>query len=426
VQSRIRLDRAALDAEALINRQLGPDIRRMCSGYAKTRRKRDRLTTLYIRHPARAEGEGALARFALVADGGAMVQQGEGALRGMGDLVAASRRVVLLLAAADVTLLHVKAPPLSGARLKAALPAWSKNRCWATRPIACWWPRRCCADGLRSGRRGPARLARAAGQGLLAHGRARGGRRARAAVPAAAAGQRQRRHRRWPDITLRHGQYQASAWRWTARPKWRCRTRARAGRRRAADPVRAAAQLGEYQALAQEAGPGITLEADAVGTLDRRLENHHARPGAGPRRGRRPPARLAALALADAPGAAGVVVNLIGLNIEWLRLKREADAMRQAMLQTFRSAYPKEPSSIDPVAQMRQNIARAKAASGQVGPDEFGCTWPPPSAKRCAACRARPAIASMDFRERALTVKVKPESLDPGCTGQLRALARAT
>ena len=55
-------------------------------------------------------------------DGGVIEQQGEGPLRNLGDLVGASRRVVLLLAGADVTLLSVQAPPLSGARLKAALP----------------------------------------------------------------------------------------------------------------------------------------------------------------------------------------------------------------------------------------------------------------------------------------------------------------
>jgi general secretion pathway protein L len=54
------------------------------------------LTTLYIRHPARAEGEHALCRFAQVSDSGAIEQQGEGSLRNLGDLVGASRRVVLL------------------------------------------------------------------------------------------------------------------------------------------------------------------------------------------------------------------------------------------------------------------------------------------------------------------------------------------
>lgn len=80
------------------------------------------MSTLYIRHPARAEGEGAPCRFALVGDGGTIEQQGEGALRTLTDIVAASRRVVLLLAGTDVNLLSLTMPPLTGARLRAALP----------------------------------------------------------------------------------------------------------------------------------------------------------------------------------------------------------------------------------------------------------------------------------------------------------------
>jgi general secretion pathway protein L len=81
------------------------------------------LSTLYIRHPARADGESAPCSFALVADNGSVAQQGDGPLANLGELVLASKRVVLLLAGADVTLLDVKTPPLSAARLRAALPA---------------------------------------------------------------------------------------------------------------------------------------------------------------------------------------------------------------------------------------------------------------------------------------------------------------
>jgi general secretion pathway protein L len=82
------------------------------------------LTTLYISYPARAAAadHGAACGYALVGDGGNVMQQGAGALGKLGDLVASSRKVVLLLAAADVTLLRVTVPPLSGGRLKAAIP----------------------------------------------------------------------------------------------------------------------------------------------------------------------------------------------------------------------------------------------------------------------------------------------------------------
>jgi general secretion pathway protein L len=178
-------------------------------------------------------------------------------------------------------------------------------------------------------------------------------------------------------------------------------------------------QLGEYQALLAEAGPGITLESDAwehwiAGSKSSTLDLVPGLGTAGVAQRDwsrwRWPIRLA---------LAAIVVNIIGVNIEWLRLKREADAVRQVMDQTFRSAFPNQPV-IDPVAQMRQNIARAKAASGQVAPDEFG--WIAGAVGEAVRGLGRPpGIASMEFRERALTVRVKPETVDPASISQLRA-----
>ena len=94
------------------------------------------------------------------------------------------------------------------------------------------------------------------------------------------------------------------------------------------------------------------------------------------------------------------------------------------MLQTFRAAYPKETVIQDPVAQMRMNIARAKAGSGQPGPDEFAYQ----AAAFGEAARGLPrplSLAALDYRERALTVKVKPESADPGVVGQLKGVLAA-
>jgi general secretion pathway protein L len=126
------------------------------------------------------------------------------------------------------------------------------------------------------------------------------------------------------------------------------------------------------------------------------------------------PLRLAALAL---------VVNLVGLNIQWLRLRHEADAIRQQMTQSFRSAYPREPV-VDPVAQMRQNIARAKASTGQVGPDEF--TYLAAAFGEAARTLPRqPELAAVEFRERVMSIKVKPGSVDPTLAKQLKAALAA-
>ena len=360
-----------------------------------------------------------MARFALVGDGGALVQQGEGALRSLGDLVAASRRVVLLLAAADVTLLDVKVPPLSNARLKAALPGLVEEQVLGD-PADCVLvaaPAQT-PDGMRS----IAVVQRAWLEPLVKSLLAQGAR-AVSALPAqlclpiqpgsvsGAIGEH--------DITLRHGLYHGLGLAMDSPPALALQTvRSLAGD----SPLTLyvpQAQLGEYQALAAEAAPAVTLEADhwahwIAGSHTTTLD---LVPGLGAAGAKardwqrwRWPLRLAFLAL---------VVNLTGLNIEWLRMKREADATRQAMLQTFKAAYPKETVILDPAAQMRKNIAAAKANSGQVGADEFSYLAAALGEAGRALGRA-PAIAGLEYRDRALTVKLKPEGADPALAAQLK------
>ena len=123
------------------------------------------------------------------------------------------------------------------------------------------------------------------------------------------------------------------------------------------------------------------------------------------------PIRLALLAL---------LVNLAGLNMQWLQQRREASALRQANLQIYKAAFPKDTVIQDPVLQMRANIARAKAAGGQAGTDEF--TYLAAAFGEAARALPRPvAVASLDYLERALSVKIKPESVDPGVVASLNA-----
>jgi general secretion pathway protein L len=382
------------------------------------------LTTLYIRLPARADGEGALSRFALVDDSGAIGQEGEGVLRGLGDLVAASRRVVLVIAAADVTMLHVKAPPLSAARLKVALPGLVEEQVLGD-PSECVLvaaPAQS-ADGMRS----VAVVQRAYLESLVRSMLALGARSV-AALPAQLCLPLQPGHVSGAighsEITLRDGLYHGLGLAMASTPETALQTaRALAGDAPLTLFV-PAAELGQYQALATDAGPAVELAADLwphwiAGSKTTTLDLVPALGSAGARatdwQRWRWPLRLALLAL---------VVNLAGLNIQWLRLKREADATRLSMLQTFRAAYPKETVIQDPVAQMRMNIARAKAGSGQVGPDEF--IYQAAAFGEAARALPRPlGIAALDYRERALSVKVKPESADPGVAGQLKSTLAA-
>ncbi|OON60060.1 general secretion pathway protein GspL [Massilia sp. KIM] len=380
------------------------------------------MTTLYIRHPARAEGEGALCRFALVSEGGTIDNQGEGPLRNLGDVVAASRRVVLVLAGADVNLLTVQAPPLTGARLRAALPALVEEHILGD-PLDCVLV---AGPQLADGRRPVAVVQRDWLEPIVRTVLGQGAR-AVAAMPAqlclplqpgsvsAAIGN--------GELIMRQSQYEGLGLALDASPAAVLQTARALSGDAPLNLYVPHEQLGEYQVLLAEAGPGITLESEGwahwiAGARSCPIDLVQGLGAAGVAQRDwsrwRWPIRLALLA---------AVVNIVGLNIEWLRLKREADGVRQQITQVFRSVYPNQPA-IDPVAQMRQNIARAKAGSGQVAPDEFH--WIAAAVGEAIRALGRqPGIASMEFRERALTVRVKPDTIDPSVTGQLKTALAA-
>ena len=360
-------------------------------------------------------------RFALVADGGSVVQQGEGALRSMGDAVAASRHVVLLLAAADVTLLQVKTPPLSNARLKAALPSLVEEQVLGD-------PEDCVLVAapavLDDGMRTIAVTQRAWLEGLVKALLAQGARTVAAVpsqlclplAPGNVSGAIDA-----DGVTLRHGLYQGLGLAVAGTPAMALQTaRALAGD----SPLNLyvePAQLGEYQALVAEAGPGIHVEAEhwahwIAGAKSTTLDLVPGLGAAGAQvrdwKKWRWPLGLALLAL---------VVNLAGLNIEWMRLKREAQGITLGMVQTFKAAYPKDVVSSDPETQMRQNIARARAAQGQVGPNEF--IYMAAAFGEAARSLPRPvALDSLAFRDGALTIKYKPESADAAAGQMLKDL----
>jgi len=117
---------------------------------------------------------------------------------------------------------------------------------------------------------------------------------------------------------------------------------------------------------------------------------------------------------------AAVLVNIVGMNWEWIRLKREADAVKQNMVQVFRAAYPNQPVTGDPVAQMRRNIAVARASSGGGTPDEF-TNMSAVLGEALAVLPNREAVAGIEYKERSMTVKFKPNSVDANALAQVQA-----
>ncbi|MGZ3183234.1 MAG: type II secretion system protein GspL [Telluria sp.] len=376
------------------------------------------MTTLYLRTPARSESEGALLPYAMLGDGGAIMQQGEAALNGLADLVAASRRVVLLLAAPDVTLLQVKVPPLPPARLRAALPGLVEEQLLSD-PADCAIAAAPAMDS--DGVRTVAVVQRAWFEALV-HALFTLGARSVSALPqqlclplapggaSAAIGP--------GELALRTGLYEGVGLALADAPVMALET-ARTLAGDAALTVYAASGLAEELARAAAGmAPPVHVEAQTwaqwiAGSKSITLDLVPALGSAGlPRRDWqrwRWPVRIALAAL---------VVNIAALNVQWLRMKREADAVRQSINQTFKAAYPNQPV-VDPIAQLRRNIADARASSGQMSPDEF-IYQAAAFGDAVRALSRKPQLNGIEFRDGSLMVKVKPESVDRAVVEQLK------
>jgi len=391
------------------------------------------LSTLFIRYPAKASVDSGAAQtcpFALVGDGGHVERQGTSPLGNLGDLIAASRKVVLMLAASDATLLRVKAPPLSAARLKAALPALVEEQVLGDTADCVLAAGAADADGVRTVAVVQRTWLEVLVKALLAQGAHSvsvlpmqlclpfqpGS--VSAALSLGEAGY---------ELILRRSQYDGMGLALPADPLAALHTlRAMAGD----EPVSlflSPEQMKQFEPLMADAATaphGISLAEDhwqhwvaASRSAGLYLAPALGAAGASAREWQRWrwPLRIAALA---------VLVNVVGLNIEWMRLKREANEVRLAMMQTFKAAYPKETVILDPVAQMRKNISLAKADDGQAPPDGF-IAMSANLAEALSVLPKRDVIASLDYRERALQAKVKPNTVDAAAMAQIRAALQA-
>ncbi|EHP43962.1 general secretion pathway protein L [Cupriavidus basilensis OR16] len=117
--------------------------------------------------------------------------------------------------------------------------------------------------------------------------------------------------------------------------------------------------------------------------------------------------------------AAGlVVVQLIGMNVQWLLLRQEAQRLAAGQEQTLRSAFPQIPVVIDPPLQMRRQVDQLRLASGRSTPDDFL-----PLADRfgqAARQLAPDALLALEYRGHTLFATLKPGT----DTNALRSAAR--
>lgn len=387
------------------------------------------MSTLYLRLPSRAAFDSTAqwevmgCPYALADGPGAIRQEGVAALAQLSALTARAQRVVMLIAASDVTLLRVHLPPMSAARQRAALPNLVEDQL-ITDPAECVVVGGALADGLRTvavvQRAWLERMAKI----VLGSGHAR-----IAAVPAQLCLPP-------PDQELH-----AAVLEQDADIEIALRTAPQEGiglpllpdqfstaAREAVEAVLALAgaqavrlavpaeRFAVYQQAVAEIGAQerIALQADAWGLWIAGAAGAGIDLASGlgaalaPKLNWKPwrwPLVLAALLL---------LVNIVPLNIEWLRAKREADMLRASMTQIYRSAFPNETVVVDPMAQMRQKIAAGRRNAGQAGPEDFsalaaafGEAW------NGAAQGNAPTIAGLEYRDRSLYVKLRPEAQVP-------------
>jgi general secretion pathway protein L len=103
-----------------------------------------------------------------------------------------------------------------------------------------------------------------------------------------------------------------------------------------------------------------------------------------------------------------LVIDTSALNFDWWRMNKEASNLRAAMKQIYLAAYPNESVILDPLLQMRQKITAAQRDTGQGAPDdftslaaEFGQVW--------ASVSPATTISGIEYRERSLVVQLKSE-----------------
>ena len=412
------------------------------------------MSTLYIRLASKAVAGSAphwpalACQFALVSHGSSIERQGTTALSDLTDAIAKSQRVVLLLAASDVTLLRLQVPPLSAARLKSALPNLVEDRLISDISDCV-----VVAGGVSEGLRTIAVVQRA-WLDMLADTLISLGSRNISALPAqlclpyaneqpggvtvAADDWNDADRNTVIDLTLRLSEQDGIGLAITpALHQGEGPEQNQSAVQEVLQTLLAAVPqapitlyvpqpwVRAYQETVNETaelGKRISVSADnwshwiagANAATPDLMTGLGKATGAGMDwRPWRWPLALAAVVL---------LINAGALNIDWWHMKGESRSLRTAMIQIYKSAYPKESVIIDPIAQMQQKIAIAKHDSGMPAPDDFtaitaafGEAW----AGAVAAAGKSTAIAALEYHDRSLFVHLKQGGNAP--TQQMQA-----
>lgn len=391
------------------------------------------MSTLYIRLPSKAAADAnehwlALpCPFALTTAADAIEREGIAPLSELAGAVASVHRVVLILAASDVTLLRVKTPPLPISRLKLVLPNLVEDQLM-TDPSECVVVPGNLADGLRT-----AGVVQRGWLDILSKSFTSYGARSLVAIPAQLClpyredGVTAAIAEQGADIDLALRITEQDGIGLPIMPESADTQELEVLQAlRAIVPAQAItlyvpqALVPRYQQLSdtehaadeQANRPGINVFADSwahwIAGAGKSSLNLMSGLGAGSG----PQVNWRQWRWAIGLAASILLINALALNIDWWRMKREAASLRSAMIQTFKSAYPKETVILDPVAQMHKKIDAAQRNAGAAAPDDFNQL-----AGNFAEALASEAlggaagvISAIEYRDRSLLAHLKPDS----------------
>ena len=118
--------------------------------------------------------------------------------------------------------------------------------------------------------------------------------------------------------------------------------------------------------------------------------------------------------------AASVIVSIIGINVQWIQLARQRDAISAQMTELLLNAFPKTTTVLDAPDQMARNLDRLRVASGELSPSDF-LSLADGLARSLGPVPVN-GIGGLDYRDRHLEVTFKPETkVDPDLTKRLAA-----
>lgn len=387
-------------------------------------------STLYILLPSRAVAQSSsdwieIARpFALVNEDGKILQQGRQSLAALKNLATDTRQVCLLLAASDVTLTSVKVPPMSTSKLKAALPNLIEDRL-LTDPADLIFLSDQPVDGMCT----IAAVDRSWMELLHSKCQILGARKLTAhAVSMTMASSN--------DVASVLLETDANVLELALRINGQAGTGlALAYDESRETPTDVAQQvLQTLSLLGAEASINVSLPAELLVSYEQTAANNSAFEQQFHFHAIDWKARLDGLSGSTLDlmspvsqanqtsfdwakwrwpiglAACALVINLIGLNFQWLSMKREARGLNESLTQTYRNSFPKENVILDPIAQMEQKIDLSRKLAGQSTEDDFlvlaaqfSQVWD----SVVVGIQAGPSVISMEYRERKLFVKTK-------------------